>query len=1041
MKRTTVSERGLVLAPVGRDASIAAGVLREAGIEAVACPSLSNLVAELDRGAAFVVVTEEAIADADLNTLAAWIGQQEEWSDLPFILVTNRGGGLERNPAAGRHLDLLGNVTFLERPFHPTTLVSLARAALRGRRRQYDARARLVALRESESRYRDLFEAIESGFCVVEVDVGEAGGPIDYRVVEANPAFYRHTGFAKAVLGRWLREAAPALEDHWFETYARIVRTGKPERFEEGSGALGRWFEVYAFRTGNPGENRVAILFNDISARRQAALALEESESRFRNMADHAPVMMWVTDQSGYCTYLNRAWYEFTGQTEAEAEGFGWLDITHPDDKEAVERAFRQSNAAHAPFRVEYRLRRADGTYRWAIDAAAPRFGEEGEYLGYVGSVIDIDERREIEERQRLSEARLRTLTNALPAFVWFATPDGSLRYFNDRWYEYTGQTPEEALSDGWAAMLHPDDAERTAAMWAAAQRQGTAYENELRYRRHDGAYRWYVARAEPVRDDADAVIAWFGTSTDIHDRKLAEDALYDLNETLEQRVSQRTLELAESERRFRGIFDSALQFMALLRPDGTVLEVNRTALSWSEITPDEIVDQPFWRAAPMRENPELQDAIKASIRRAAAGETVRREHEMRGAGDVRAIVDFSLKPVGGEDGQVVWLVAEGRDITELKAAQEALRQSQKLESMGQLTGGVAHDINNLLTPITGALDLLQRKGLGGERERRLIDGAIQSAERAKLLVQRLLAFARRQPLQPTAVDVGRVIEGMTDLVASTTGPQIKLLPSIAPDLPPARADANQLEMAILNLAVNARDAMPEGGTLSISAKLCDGDGVGSGTDRAGRFVLLSVADTGMGMDEATLKRAVEPFFSTKGVGKGTGLGLSMVHGLASQLGGSLTISSSPGRGTTVKLRLPVASEAPVDRAAAIQADPAVGAGTALVVDDEDLVRASTADMLADLGYAIVEAGSAEEALKLVEGGLSPQLLVTDHLMPGMSGTELARELRRRLPTVRAMIVSGYADVEGIGTDLPRLEKPFRRADLVERLATLGSGD
>ncbi len=910
MKQTTVSERGLVLAPLGRDAALACGMLSEAGIEAVACPDLPALVAELDIGAAFAAVTEEAIATADLRDLSAWIEDQEEWSDLPFILLTSGGGGLERNPTATRHLELLGNVTFLERPFHPTTLISLSRSALRARRRQYEARTRLLALRESEG--------------------------------------------------------------------------------------------------------------------------------RFRNMADHAPVMMWVTDPTGYCTYLNRAWYEFTGQSEAEAQGYGWLEATHPADKAAAERAFLEANAAVAPFRIEYRLRRADGTYRWAIDAASPRFSEAGDYLGYVGSVIDIDERREIEERQRVSEARLRTLTNALPAFVWFATPDGELHYFNDRWYEYTGQTPEEAMHSGWAATLHPEDADRIAAMWADARARGVTYEVEVRYRRRDGAYRWYVARAEPLRDEHDAITAWFGTSNDIHDRKLAEAALYELNESLEQRVSERTAELAHSEGRFQGIFDSSLQFMALLKPDGTVHEINRTALSWSQIEPHEIVNRPFWLGAPMRGNPQLQAAIKAGIRRAAAGETVRQEHEMRGAGEVRAIIDFSLKPVLHEHGEVVWLVAEGRDISELKAAQEALRQSQKLESMGQLTGGFAHDINNLLTPMTGALDMLQRRGLGGTRERRLIEGALQSAERAKLLVQRLLAFARRQPLQPTAVDIGRVVEGMAALVASTTGPQIRLAVDMAPELPPALADANQLEMAILNLAVNARDAMPTGGSLQISAKL---DEVGEGNRYGlspGRYVLLAVTDTGTGMDAETLKRAVEPFFSTKGVGKGTGLGLSMVHGLAAQLGGSLTIASTPAVGTTVELRLAVAESAP-PAVAPVQVGVGwvMGTGTALVVDDEELVCAATADMLGDLGYEIVAANSAMEALQLVEGGLVPCLLVTDHLMPGMSGTDLAREVRRRLPSVRALIISGYADIESIAPDLPRLGKPFRRADLAERLAGL----
>lgn len=389
--------------------------------------------------------------------------------------------------------------------------------------------------------------------------------------------------------------------------------------------------------------------------------------------------------------------------------------------------------------------------------------------------------------------------------------------------------------------------------------------------------------------------------------------------------------------------------------------------------------------------------------------------------------------------------IAIGRDLSEDKAreeqllqTQEALRQSQKLESMGQLTGGVAHDFNNLLTPIIGSLDLLMRRGLGSERERRLIDGALQSAERAKTLVQRLLAFARRQPLQPKAVALDDLVTGMASLVSSTIGPKIDLRVNIADDLPPARADANQLEMAILNLSVNARDAMPAGGELTISASRASVRGRHPAGLRVGHYVRLSVADTGIGMDEATRARAIEPFFSTKGIGKGTGLGLSMAHGLAAQLGGGLTIISAPGEGTTVELWLPVSPDA-IGSDDQIRVLPriSVARGTALLVDDEELVRMSTADMLNDLGYDVVEAKSAEEALHLIDAGVAPTILVTDHLMPGMNGEELARSLRTRMPDLPVLIVSGYAEAEGIAPDLPRLTKPFRNAELADRLETI----
>jgi CheY-like chemotaxis protein/two-component sensor histidine kinase len=360
---------------------------------------------------------------------------------------------------------------------------------------------------------------------------------------------------------------------------------------------------------------------------------------------------------------------------------------------------------------------------------------------------------------------------------------------------------------------------------------------------------------------------------------------------------------------------------------------------------------------------------------------------------------------------------------------------------MGQLTGGVAHDFNNLLTPILGGLDRLHRKGVGDDRDRRMIAGALQSAERARTLVQRLLAFARRQPLQPAAVDVAEVMRGMADLVASTTGPRIDVAVEAEPGLPAALADANQLEMAILNLAVNARDAMPDGGRLRIAARACEVRPGAPGPAAPGHYVSLSVADNGIGMDEAVLARAVEPFFSTKGVGRGTGLGLSMVHGLAAQLGGALAIRSRPGQGTEVELWLPAAqAPRPASSSSAGPSPDAVGAdsdGTVLLVDDEDLVRAATADMLAELGYHVVEAGTAAEALRRIDQGLVPDLVVTDHLMPGMSGTELAGYLMRQRPGLRVLIVSGYADVDGIAPDLPRLAKPFRRDELAASLRAL----
>jgi CheY-like chemotaxis protein/two-component sensor histidine kinase len=317
-----------------------------------------------------------------------------------------------------------------------------------------------------------------------------------------------------------------------------------------------------------------------------------------------------------------------------------------------------------------------------------------------------------------------------------------------------------------------------------------------------------------------------------------------------------------------------------------------------------------------------------------------------------------------------------------------------------------------------------------------MIEGALASAERARVLVQRLLAFARRQPLQTQAVDVAALVHGMSHLIASTSGPRVRLEVDVANNLPAAHADANQVEMALLNLAVNARDAMPDGGQLTISAKLADVVAAGAPV-APGRYVHLSVSDTGSGMDQMTLKHAIEPFFSTKGVGRGTGLGLSMVHGLASQLGGGLEIASKLGFGTCVGLYLPASEETAEMPEAHVDSLVRSATGTVLLVDDEDLVRASTADMLEELGYSVVEAASGEEAIKRVDAGQSFDVLVTDHLMAGLTGPELAYVLRERCPQIRVLVISGYADVNGVAPDMPRLIKPFRQADLAAKLREL----
>jgi signal transduction histidine kinase len=378
-------------------------------------------------------------------------------------------------------------------------------------------------------------------------------------------------------------------------------------------------------------------------------------------------------------------------------------------------------------------------------------------------------------------------------------------------------------------------------------------------------------------------------------------------------------------------------------------------------------------------------------------------------------------------------------EIVSRERAQAALIQAQKIEALGQLVGGVAHDFNNLLMVILGNLDLLS-KGLGQDpRLRRLLSGAMEGARRGATLTQRLLAFARKQELQARATDLRALLADMSELINRSVGPMVRVNLVEDSDVPTVAVDPNQLEMALLNLAVNARDAMPSGGTLTI---LLRSEEVAAGADpdlEPGRYAVLAVRDTGEGMSKETLGKAVEPFFSTKPLGKGTGLGLSMVFGLAEQSGGALRLKSSPGMGTTVSLWLRAADEPPVvngkEGGAAVQA---AFAAKILVVDDDPLIASSTVALVEDLGHEVVEANSGREALELLNGGFRPDLVITDFAMPEMTGLELADEVRQRYPALPILLASGFADMAEIkSVDLPRLAKPYTQDQIANEIARL----
>jgi signal transduction histidine kinase/ActR/RegA family two-component response regulator len=520
-----------------------------------------------------------------------------------------------------------------------------------------------------------------------------------------------------------------------------------------------------------------------------------------------------------------------------------------------------------------------------------------------------------------------------------------------------------------------------------------------------------------------------------------------ELQSQLEALVAARTAALQASEARMRTIFATSFQYQGLLALDGSVLDANESSLRGIESTLDTVIGRPFWDTPWFARTPGMPQTVRQAVQAAAQGHSLRQEIRLLLPAGWRQF-DFAMRPVHDRDGAVVAIVPEAVDVTERHQAEERLRQAQKMEAVGQLTGGVAHDFNNLLQVISANLHLVSRLTHADEKVMQRLASATDAVRRGAKLASQLLAFGRRQALAPRVVNVGRFIHGIEDLVRRSIGEGVEVEAIVSAGLWNTLVDPAQIENALLNLAINARDAMDGNGRLTIEVgnAFLDDDYVRGQVDvKPGQYVMLAVSDTGCGMTPQVLAQVFQPFFSTKPTGSGTGLGLSMVYGFVRQSGGHVKIYSEPGHGTTVKLYLPRAHEG----ADAVDATPGSGtdAGgdeTVLVVEDDAAVRGATVEMLQELGYRVLKAGDADQALVVIDDAVAHHaaidLLFTDVVMPGrLKSPELADKARERLPGIAVLFTSGYAQnaiVHGGRLDpgVELLPKPYTAQALASKV-------
>ncbi|RUW63774.1 PAS domain-containing sensor histidine kinase [Mesorhizobium sp. M7A.F.Ca.US.008.03.1.1] len=626
-------------------------------------------------------------------------------------------------------------------------------------------------------------------------------------------------------------------------------------------------------------------------------------------------------------------------------------------------------------------------------------------------------------------EDRYRVLVQAVSNYaIYMLDPSGIVTSWNAGAERFKGYASREIIGQHFSRFYTPEDRDSglPARALETAAREGK-FESEGWRVRSDGNRFWAHIVIDPIRDPGGKLAGFAKVTRDLTEQKKAEEELRKSQEQFQRLV--------------QGVTDYAIY---MLDPQGIITSWNSGAERIKGYSADEIIGKHFsqFYTPEDRERGGPQSALETAARE---GRVEREGWRIRKDGTAfwsHVVIDS----IRHDNGELLGFAKITRDITERKKAQESLDQarealfhSQKMDAIGKLTGGVAHDFNNLLMAVLGSLELLRKRLPDDPQLLRLLDNAVLGAQRGASLTQRMLAFARRQQLDPRPVDIISLIQGMKELLERSLGSRASIQTKFPLSLNHVMIDESQIELALLNLCVNARDAMPDGGTILISARQ-ERIGERHGASLApGKYVCLSIMDSGEGMDEETLARATEPFFTTKGVGKGTGLGLSMVHGMMEQMGGRLVLMSRKGAGTTAEMWLPVAA-ATSDRAREQEALSPKAAEAAslriLAVDDDVLVLLNTAAMLEDLGHAVTEAHSAAAALDLLEE--QPfDLVITDHAMPKMTGLQLSDAIKNKWPKIPVIIATGYAELPG-AREMNVLSKPFTEKELASSIASIG---